>query len=236
VTPSTVNQPSFNNPTLDENVFMDSSLLFADHYKRFAKLLSDAINDASSPKRVKTRSDSASSSSLSTTTTTAQATASATSYHHHHHHHYGQNGHNHHHSHNQASNVKTTTFTRQKSLLPSPSVDRQETAVSLESLDAHLDRLACVPRSLKAICRRHILNRLVAAEKRKKTEVVVSHMPRSSSSSSSALNLPTANQHGTMGSSSSSGSNANPQIVLISNQIASLPLPKRVKNYLLYAE
>lgn len=185
------------------NVFVDSSIIFLEHYKRFTKLLCDSIDSSRAKNLLRQRA--------SSPVIDSCLCNSIRSNHQHH---------------NQ--NQKLINSSSSNSASPTPSscsssseygsntsllLHQQVSLVS--SLDMHLERLAITPRSLKSLCRRLVLTRLVDLEKKKKKTTQCNNQP----SANSPADLDT--QH---------------NIVLVSNQIAQLTLPKRVKNYLLYLE
>ena len=158
----------------ETNVFVESSLLFMEHYKRFTKLIYDSIDSAHVKNAVRSyQSEPAaaaaahySSQCLFHSWLSARSGAAKCS-------------------------GLCTSPAASLSLSPSSSTEQLEPETPLEQ---HLERLVTLPRSLKAICRRQILNQMIEVQKKKLAKT------------------------------------------LIGDQIGNLSLPKRVKNYLLYAE
>jgi hypothetical protein len=81
-----------------------------------------------------------------------------------------------------------------------------------ESLDDYLERLSKTPRSLKSLCRRHILNRLVQLEKSR--ENIFQETSKKQSQRSEIQNT----------------------TIIIANQVNQLPVSKRIKDYLLFIQ
>lgn len=164
-----------------DNIIVDSSVLFLNHYKRFVKLLYDSMETSKVIEVVKSKSLTASPEAL-------YSPSSHSSCHHHH---------NHNHS------IHQHRYRRNSSTGSPLYLNQSNKIYAVESLEMYLERLVTSPRSLKSLARRFILNKLVESEKKKKQI---------------------------------SDSNDSNSLLPISVQVSKLPLPKRIKNYLLFIE
>ena len=178
---SASSSPLFISPDRSNNVLIDTSVLFLNHYKKIVKLLFDSMN-----------------------ADTIRECLKATSYHSSYH---SQQRHGHY---NRCGPTASSIANKCASQTPSLTSHHHQKCVSclsssqMESLDVYLERLATNPRSLKSLARQNILNRVVTLKKAKKFSSHEHHYSK----------------------------HAN--LIATPALVEQLPLPKRVKNYLLY--